>query len=254
MKVASDKLRKHYVNELIRCIVDQPLSKTGGDTSEVMREDVYIDLVVLPSDIVDQEWSNSDRSALMQQQHSFKPKSYNSVDQIPLPEDELVFISGIGGIGKSTMVDMFTFKWAKGGLANLPNTNFLFKFTCRDLNNISGRFTNLKELFELKFPEVIKFISFEDLMEISDRVLVIVDGTDELKDLYLFENPSVSTETNLADLVFDLINPKGKWLPNHKVIASGRLKAIEFIKNKLPRNSKRKTVEVCGFDDENIRK
>ena len=80
-----------------------------------------------------------------------------------------------------------------------------------------------------------------------------MDGLDELKDLYLSENSSASTRDNLNQTVFDLLNPKGDWLPNQKVIACGRPKASEFVKNQIPVNSNRKTVEVCGFDDENIR-
>ena len=243
------KLKEHYVN------VEQPLSEMDGDTNYTMREDVYIDLVVLPSSTVDKEWSNSDRAALMEQQYISKSTSTKAIDQILLSSDELVFLSGIGGMGKTTLLDMFTYKWAKGDLHNeAANIEFIFKFTCRNLNNISNSFTNLEELFRLKFPAVMKFISFNDLMEISERVLIVVDGLDELKNLYVTENSSTFTTDNLSQIVIDLLNPKGHWLPKHKVIACGRPKASEFVKKHLPMNSKRQTIEVCGFNDENIRK
>ncbi|XP_066911190.1 uncharacterized protein [Clytia hemisphaerica] len=252
LRSASQKLEEHYEDELIRCLIEKPLSETDGETDYVMREDVFIDLVVLPSTVVDKDWSNSDRAALMEQENVPKTTIHKSIDQVLLSNDELVFIRGIGGIGKTSLLDMLTFKWAKGEIPDLSAIEFLFKFTCRDLNDTSRKFSNLQELFELKFPEVFESITFDDLMEISDRVLVIVDGIDELKDIYVESKPGGSSADSLAQLVFKLLDPKGDWLRNHKVLACGRPKAIEHVKTKLPTNSKRKTIEVCGFDDENI--
>ncbi|XP_066923559.1 nucleotide-binding oligomerization domain-containing protein 2-like [Clytia hemisphaerica] len=210
--------------------------------------------MVVPSTVVDREWSNSDRAALMEQENFPKPTMHITIDQVLLPEDELVFLRGIGGIGKTSLLDMLTLKWAKDEIPDLLAIEFVFKFTCRDLNDTSGKFSNIQELFELKFPEVFESITFDDLMEISDRVLVIVDGLDELKDIFVDSNFAASSADSLAQLVFTLLDPKGDWLKNHKVLACGRPKAIEHVKTNLPRNSKRKTIEVCGFDDENIAK
>ena len=217
-----------------------------------MREDVYIDLVMLPSTAVDREWSNSDRAALMEQENLPKTTTHKAIDKVLLPQDELVFIRGIGGIGKTSLLDMLTFKWAKGEVNNLSTINFLFKFTCRDLNNTTDNFSNLQELFKFKFPEVFESINLDDLMEIADKVLLIVDGLDELKDLYVENNPGASSIKSLVQFVFSLLDPKGDWLKNHKVLACGRPKAIDYVKTKLPTNSKRKTIEVCGFDDNNV--
>ena len=60
---------------------------------------------------------------------------------------------------------------------------------------------SLEELFKLKFPKTMARISFDDLKEISDRVLIVVDGLDELKDLYLSESSSASTRDNLNQSV-----------------------------------------------------
>ena len=70
MKNASDKLRQHYKEELIRCLMDQPLSSNGMSTSQyAIREDIYIDLSVLPcSSSSDEEWTNTNRRTLLNQQ------------------------------------------------------------------------------------------------------------------------------------------------------------------------------------------
>ncbi|XP_066917867.1 uncharacterized protein [Clytia hemisphaerica] len=251
-KAASDGLRRHYVNDLIHCLVEQPLSQADEDTNSVLREDVFIDLVVLPSSTFDKKWSNPDRAALMEQQYIPKTSPKRAVNNIFSQKDELVFVRGIGGIGKTTLLEMLTYKWAKGELDAEVNIDFVFKFTCRNLNTISSQFTNVRELFELKYPEVMKLTSFDDLMEISERVLIVIDGLDELKDLYLPESSSASNRDSLNLTVFNLINPKADWFPNHKVIACGRPKAVEFVKKEIPINSNRKNIEVCGFDDENV--
>eukprot|EP00111_Clytia_hemisphaerica_P021123 TCONS_00062222-protein len=249
---AASHLKEHYLNELIRCLVEQPLSQTDSDIDYVMREDVYIDLVVLPSSTVDKEWSNSDRDALVEQQKLVKSTVEKDIKTILLPSDEVVFIRGVAGIGKSTLLDMFTLKWAKNEISN--GIDFVFKFTCRELNNVSTNFNNLEQLFKLKFPDVMQVITFKNLMEISERVLIVVDGIDELRDLYEVRNDTVSNGNRISNKVFELLNPKTGWLLHHKSIVCGRPRATEFIKKQLPPSSKRKTVEVCGFDDKNIEK
>uniref|UniRef100_A0A7M5XI15 NACHT domain-containing protein n=2 Tax=Clytia hemisphaerica TaxID=252671 RepID=A0A7M5XI15_9CNID len=250
LKTTSDRLRKHYDNELEDCLVEQPLSPYTEDTTSAKREDVYIDLVVLPSADVDKEWSNSDRAALIEQQkYQKREKSTKDINQILPSDNEAVFVRGVAGIGKTTLLDMFTYKWAKRELTNTASIEFMFHFSCRKLNIISNRFNSLEELFQLQYPDL--NISFKDLKEISERVLIVIDGLDELKDLYLSENLSTSKTTN--QIVFELLNPKGAWLPNHKVITCGRPKASEFVKKQLPK-TRRKNIELCGFDDENIRK
>ncbi|XP_066929390.1 uncharacterized protein [Clytia hemisphaerica] len=248
LKTASDRLRKHYVNELKDYLVEQPLSPYTEDTTGAKREDVYIDLVVLPSADVDKEWSNSDRAALIEQQkYKKREKSTKDINQILPSDNEAVFVRGVAGIGKTTLLDMFTYKWAKRELRNTASIEFMFHFRCRELNIISNSFNSLEGLFQLKYPNL--EISFKDLKEISERVLIVVDGLDELN---ISENLSTSKTTN--QIVFKLLNPKGAWLPNHKVITCGRPKASEFVKKQLPVNSRRKNIELCGFDDENIRK
>ena len=108
MKSASDKLRQLYKEDLINCLVKQPLSLSGEDSQYAMREDIYIDLLVLPSSEVDSERNSSDREALLRQRHLERSSSEKAFDRLFFPDDELVIVRGVAGIGKTTLIDMFT--------------------------------------------------------------------------------------------------------------------------------------------------
>ena len=240
---ASNKLKRFYVKELIKCMVDRPLSSTEEDNQSVLREDIFIDLVVLPTTTVEEIWNNSDRESLMKQQHLEKTFTEQSVDKIFMPNDEVVFVRGVAGIGKSTLIEMFTFKWAKNELKNDSKFDFVFKFTCREINTVLKEFSTLKELFELKFSEVFSSISFDELNEVSDNVLIIVDGLDELKDIYQMdgENKNAQDPDHLR-IIFNLMIPKFSFLQNQKSIICGRPKALEFVKKQLHTRCKIKTI------------
>ena len=62
--------------------------------------------------------------------------------------------------------------------------DFVFLFTCRVINTLLGDIKTVEELFSHKYPEVFKIISLSDLEIISERVLIIIDGLDELQDIY----------------------------------------------------------------------
>ena len=257
LKAASDKLRIIYKEELIKCLVEQPLSTTGMDSQYVMREDIYIDLIVLPTSTVDKEWNNSDRATLFKQEYlKVNSVAEKAFDQLFFPDDEMIIIRGVAGIGKSTLIDMFTFEWAKKEL-QCQDFDFVFKFTCREINEIVKEINSVEDLFKRKFPDILEMVSLKDLSELSERILIIVDGLDELKGIYEMEenrDPLTKRERYLQ-IVYDLIDTKSNnALKNHKTFACGRPKACEFVRRQLSQTNKSKTIEICGFNPGNIRK
>ena len=126
--------------------------------------------------------------------------------------------------------------------------DFIFLFTCRELNLLLENIKTVEELFQHKYPEVFKIINPSDLESISERVLIIVDGLDEFQNIYNIRNTK-NRDLNL-DLLSSLIDTKNRFLKNHKVIACGRPKACEFVKQHFAQMSK--TIEVVGFNKENI--
>jgi len=236
----------------VDCLVEQPLATVTNDNQYVSREQHYIDLAVLEATSVDREMNNSDRQSMMKQKY-LKMSCIDIVD-IFQPDDELVFIRGVAGIGKSTMIDLYTLKWAKNLLHDKVDFDFVFTFTCREINTYSNIKT-LQELFADRYPEIFSCIALDDLKHLSSRVLIIVDGLDELQNIYQMEKrkDNFSSYCNLQ-IVFNLIENKEKQLKNHKSIAVGRPKACEFLRSLLIRNHKTKVIEVCGFNESNVNK
>jgi len=253
IQVASMKLHEHYLREMIQCLVDEPLAGPNESNHLVAREDMYIDLAVLDASLVDEEFTKSDRESLLQLRKSLLVKSSISLEDIFQPDDDLVLVRGVGGIGKSSLIDLYTLKWAKSELGGALRIDFLFTFSCREINTFEN-VTTLEQLFMEKYSELFEFISFDDLQCLADRVMIIVDGLDELQGIYEFETTFENIETPHLQLVFDLINQKSKFLRNYKSISLGRPKACDLMRKLLQENHKIKMIEVCGFSPENVQK
>jgi len=262
---ASKRLQQHYQAELINCLVEQPFASDDNTIKVVPREEEYISLAVIDASEVDKEWNNSDRDALMEQRY-LKMRSID-IEHIVQSDDQVVIVRGVAGIGKTTLIDMFTrkttlidmftLKWAKGEILKEEKIDFLFRFTCSGLNRISEKMS-LEELFKEQFPEIFSFVSIEELGWISSRILIVVDGLDELQGIYakeMDENCSPEIDLTRLTLVYNMINRNGSFLKNHKSIICGRPKACEFIKCKLAKSKNIvKSIEVCGFSSENVQK
>ena len=145
--------------------------------------------------------------------------------EILTTEDNFVIVRGIAGIGKSTMVETFVLKWAKSqlltGVRDSPNIKFLFRITCREVN-VRSNVTNSEELLQRFFPTVFNRISIMDLNEISNNVLIMVDGIDELKDVHKLNNAFGSHRT-----IYDLLDVNCHILSGHKTIVSGQTTRLQ---------------------------
>ena len=241
-------MKQRYIEELIEWIIDLPLNPNEAGINCMSREQGYIDLAVLSGEQADAEWKNSDREAIMELRY-LQLKSI-SIDDVWKPTDRLVIVRGVAGIGKSTMVQRYVLKWAKDEILTSTTTNdgkidFLFFFECRELNTLPNM-SSLEELLKEKYPHILQYIDLSDLRNIADRVMIILDGLDELQGIYDEDN---SKETfPMADLVKRMIDTTSTILKGHKTIACGRPKACEFIKSKM-HTQKIKTIEICGFNE-----
>ncbi|XP_057309591.1 NACHT, LRR and PYD domains-containing protein 14-like [Hydractinia symbiolongicarpus] len=163
--------------------------------------------------------------------------------------DGCVLIRGIAGIGKTSLIDQLVFQWADGKMLN--DFDFVFKFTCRQINTITN-IPTWEELVKRFFPNVYQDF-FNELLENSSRVLIIVDGIDEFR--YLDEIKEIAAGNpmhELGSIMHDVILESSSLLPNSKVLVCGRPQACDIIKNLFLTSQQPKLIEVSGFDENSI--
>ncbi|XP_072405201.1 NACHT, LRR and PYD domains-containing protein 3-like isoform X1 [Chiloscyllium punctatum] len=85
-------------------------------------------------------------------------------------------VSGVAGIGKTTMVQRMVHEWAAGNI--YPQFQFVLHFTFRNLNAIN-RAISLTEMVLDQYPYLAKII--EDIWMKPEYLLLVFDGLDEYK-------------------------------------------------------------------------
>ncbi|XP_057311094.1 uncharacterized protein LOC130648960 [Hydractinia symbiolongicarpus] len=248
IKNASIKLKSLYVTRLMKLLIAQVELTTGRISHEERpREDAYVDLAIIDASEIDEEWKQSDRKYHLKTAYLFKANV--KLKDLFAVSDKFVITRGVAGIGKTTMTDTFVLKWAKKELLN-GKVDFLFKFTCRDLNTIDN-INNAEELLEKCYPTIFETMKIQDLNEISGKVLILIDGIDELKDIHLFqkqtENPS-----KMLTAVYNLLNVDSSILPGHKTLVAGRPEACAILRKTFADRFSMKLVEICGFNSESV--
>ncbi|XP_067833226.1 NACHT, LRR and PYD domains-containing protein 3-like isoform X1 [Heptranchias perlo] len=123
-------------------------------------------------------------------------------------------VSGVAGIGKTTMVQKIVYDWATGKI--YPHFQFVFSFKFRDLNAINCRI-NLRNLILDLYPYFRNILG--ELWKNPEGLLFIFDGLDEFKDSIDFDNNRINTEADymctdpedrceVSDIVYSLIQHK----------------------------------------------
>ena len=95
-------------------MINQSLSKCNDENIKINREDLYVDLTVLESSEVEKELNSSDREYLIEKK--FEERGSIQLNEIIKEDDEAVYIRGVGGTGKTTLLETFTLRWAKKSL------------------------------------------------------------------------------------------------------------------------------------------
>ena len=98
-------LKQNKIKDLIKQLVDQPFSISESDVCYIPRQEKYVNLSVIKSSHVEEEFTNSDREAMMKLKHM-------EFESIPMEDlfmkgDEIVVVRGSGGSGKTTFINMY---------------------------------------------------------------------------------------------------------------------------------------------------
>ncbi|XP_067915979.1 NACHT, LRR and PYD domains-containing protein 3-like [Heterodontus francisci] len=142
-------------------------------------------------------------------------------------------VSGVPGIGKTTMVQKIVYDWATGKI--YPYFQFVFSFKFRDLNTINCRI-NLRNLILDQYPYFGNVLG--ELWKNPEGLLFIFDGLDEFKDTIDFTDNRRNTEPQymctdpecwceVSDIVYSLI--QHKLLPGCSVLVTSRPTALHLL-------------------------
>ncbi|XP_078058273.1 NACHT, LRR and PYD domains-containing protein 3-like [Mustelus asterias] len=142
-------------------------------------------------------------------------------------------VSGVPGIGKTTMVQKIVYDWATGKI--YPHFQFVFNFKFRDLNTINSRI-NLRNLILDQYPYFGNILG--ELWKNPEGLLFIFDGLDEFKDRIDFADNRRNTEPQsmctdpecwceVSDIVYSLI--QHKLLPGCSVLVTSRPTALHLL-------------------------
>ncbi|XP_072354303.1 NACHT, LRR and PYD domains-containing protein 3-like isoform X1 [Scyliorhinus torazame] len=156
-------------------------------------------------------------------------------------------VSGVPGIGKTTMVQKIVYDWATGKI--YPHFQFVFSFKFRDLNTINCRI-NLRNLIRDQYPYFGNVLG--ELWKNPEGLLFIFDGLDEFKGSIDFaentEPPSMCTDPEswceVSDIVYSLI--QHKLLPGCSVLVTSRPTALHL----LEKAGISVWAEILGFNHE----
>ncbi|XP_042201502.1 NACHT, LRR and PYD domains-containing protein 3-like [Callorhinchus milii] len=149
------------------------------------------------------------------------------------PTGTSAVVSGVAGIGKTTMVQKIVHDWATGKI--YPHFHFVFVFQFRDLNRLHDR-TTLNRLIVEQYPYVRGVL--DELWKHPETLLFIFDGLDEFRTRIDFADSRRDTEPQrrctdpefrckLSDIVYSLIQKK--LLPGCSVLVTSRPTALHLL-------------------------
>ncbi|XP_042201925.1 NACHT, LRR and PYD domains-containing protein 3-like [Callorhinchus milii] len=159
------------------------------------------------------------------------PTSHGSSSDSPTGISAVV--SGVAGIGKTTMVKKIVHDWAKAKIYHHFHFVFVFKF--RDLNRLHDR-TTLNHLIVEQYPYLRNVL--DELWKHPETLLFIFDGLDEFRTRIDFADSRRDTEPqrrctdpeflcDVSDIVYSLI--QNKLLPGCSVLVTSRPTALQLL-------------------------
>ncbi|XP_067833495.1 NLR family CARD domain-containing protein 3-like [Heptranchias perlo] len=206
-----------------RTLVEHELLARGRDHEEWRGKHLRRELEKIRTDQLFQS-SFSQRGSSFQKMKSFFQRSSSGSSAA---------VSGVAGIGKTTMVQKIVYDWATGKI--YPHFQFVFSFKFRDLNAINCRI-NLRNLILDMYPYFGNILG--DLWKNPVGLLFIFDGLDEFKDSIDFADNRRNTEPQcrctdpedwceVSDIVYSLI--QHKLLPGCSVLVTSRPTALHLL-------------------------
>ncbi|XP_067835951.1 NACHT, LRR and PYD domains-containing protein 3-like isoform X2 [Heptranchias perlo] len=207
-----------------RTLVEHELLARGRDHEEWRKKHLRRELEKIRTDQLFHSSFSRRRSLHQKMKSSFRRTNSGSS----------AAVSGVAGIGKTTMVQKIVYDWATGKI--YPHFQFVFSFKFRDLNAINCKI-NLRNLILNLYPYFGNILG--ELWKNPEGLLFIFDGLDEFKDSIDFADNRRNTEADyictdpedwceVSEIVYSLI--QHKLLPGCSVLVTSRPTALHVLK------------------------
>ncbi|XP_048476803.1 NACHT, LRR and PYD domains-containing protein 3-like [Rhincodon typus] len=204
-------------------VVEHELTARGEDHEKWREKHLRGDLEKIQIEQLFRSNISQSGTLLHKMEHSFR-RSSSGIS---------VSVSGVPGIGKTTMVQKMVHDWATGRI--YPQFKFVFSFKFRDLNKINCR-TNLRDLVLNQYPYFGNVLG--EVWKYPQGLLFIFDGLDEFTGSISFEDdqrnagpqPTCTdpqSPCEVSDIVYSLI--QHKLLPGCSVLVTSRPTAFHLL-------------------------
>eukprot|EP00112_Aurelia_sp_Birch-Aquarium-sp1_P014696 Seg3186.7 transcript_id=Seg3186.7/GoldUCD/mRNA.D3Y31 product="NACHT LRR and PYD domains-containing protein 1b allele 5" protein_id=Seg3186.7/GoldUCD/D3Y31 len=143
------------------------------------------------------------------------------------------FIRGIAGIGKTSLAEFMLLSWALGNLFN-DLFDFVFLVKCSELGIWKDE--KISEFFNQVYG-----IIPESLMDFGHKVLIIIDGLDEIADL--------KGELKRNTILRQLLHISGGFMNGKSIIVTGRPHTEVIFKANGQLTGTFTTLEITGLEE-----
>ena len=243
--------QKEYLNtvNLLPFLDRYNRTKSYGKENEF-----FVELSILSQESVDRNWENHEKGFHLEQ--VFAPKQNINIKDILKEDVPLTVVSGIAGIGKSTLVKQIVGGCTRGKIwkefGRFSSSLIVIPVRCRDLNTL--RIDETTDMFEVicKLHPDLSSLKKTDFQEIRQRTVLLLDGIDELIDVesVISRNNDIKPTAKLLRDTLANNNACCQWR-----VVFGRPKTSWMIQNLISEDLQQDffSVEVCGFDSKNVK-
>ena len=211
---------------------------------------IFVDLVVTSKDEFEERFDKIDTEHHMKKQLENKETTIKLENLTNCKDEKYVIIRGVAGIGKSYTTEEIDRLWQRGNI--FKKIKHLFYFRCRDINNWNVK--TIEELIEKRYPNT----AFKKLRRDKDKIMIVVDGIDELAGISDFENISngvpVDDLLDITQFMHGTLLKKGDLISEAFFVVSGRPESCSRLLGSMEKNEKVKCVDILGFRPEVVEK
>ncbi|XP_073465152.1 NACHT, LRR and PYD domains-containing protein 3-like [Aquarana catesbeiana] len=211
MKDIQEK-HKQYLMEKTETLVEHRPPGTTLEPQRFLINERYVDLIVVSTDQFRERPQNEiiqtgvkHEKCLKETQTRLEHISPNKLFRWN-PQSQcvphVVMVSGVPGIGKTTLMQKFVYDWVTG--KHYQRFAFLFFFRFRDLNRLGE--VSLEEMILHQYPYLDSQIG--DILKDPERLLFIFDGLDESNHQMDFSSSKLSNpkqRSHFGEIVVSLV-------------------------------------------------